>query len=95
MDSETTNRTARIEARVNPETQTLLKRAAELQGRSLSDFVISAARDAALETIADMETVRLSRAAQAVFVDSLLNPPEPAAALRRAVERNEALIEPQ
>ena len=88
------SRTARIEARVNPETQALLKQAAELQGRSLSDFVIGAARDAAMKTIADVETVQLSREAQQVFVKGLMEPSEPGQALRRAAERYDSLIGP-
>lgn len=39
--------TARFEARINTDVQQLLKRAAILEGRSLSDFVISAALSAA------------------------------------------------
>src|SRR5205809_770965 len=37
-------RTARIEARIAPEALAVVKHAAELQGRSLSDFVIEALR---------------------------------------------------
>ena len=91
---DTASKTTRIEARVNPETQTLLKRAADLQGRSLSDFVVSAARAAALETIETMETIQLTHDAQALFVQLLLDPPEPNDALRRAVCAHEDLIGP-
>jgi uncharacterized protein (DUF1778 family) len=42
-----TNRTARIEARLAPDVLALVKRAAEIQGRSVSEFVVSAAQDAA------------------------------------------------
>lgn len=89
---DTAGKTSRIEARVNSETRTLLKRAAELQGRSMSDFVVNAAREAALETIEAMETIRLSREAQAVFAKLLLDPPEPSDALKRAARDHEALI---
>ncbi len=37
------NRTARIEARIAPEALSVVKQAAELQGRSLSDFIVAAA----------------------------------------------------
>ena len=33
---------ARLEARISPELSTLLKRAADLQGRSVTDFVVGA-----------------------------------------------------
>ena len=85
-------KTNRIEARVDPETQALLKRAAELQGRSLSDFVVSAARDAALETIAARETLQLSCEAQAMFVSRLLEPGPPRPALKRAADHHARLI---
>ncbi len=84
-------RTARVEARVNPETQMLLRRAAELLGSTMTDFVVSAAREAAMETIAVMETMRLSRQSQEMFVEHLLNPPEPAPALERVAQRREIL----
>ena len=41
------NRTARIEARVAPNTLAVVKRAAEFEGRSVSDFVVAAAHAAA------------------------------------------------
>lgn len=41
------NRSARLEARVSPDALAVVKRAAELQGRSVSDFVVVAAREAA------------------------------------------------
>ena len=44
-------RTARIEARIAPEVLTLVKHAAEMQGRSISDFVVSAAQEAAYRAI--------------------------------------------
>ena len=44
-------RTARLEARIAPEALAVVKRAAELQGRSVSDFVVAAAQEAATRTI--------------------------------------------
>ena len=45
------SRTARIEARIAPDALAVVKRAAEIQGRSVSDFVVAAAREAANRTI--------------------------------------------
>ncbi len=86
-------RSARIEARVTPEILRTVKRAAELQGRSLSDFVVNAAAQAARQTIEDMNVVRLSADDQQRFVESLLNPSEPAPAMKRAREHHRRLIE--
>ncbi|MBI1353172.1 MAG: DUF1778 domain-containing protein [Acidobacteria bacterium] len=83
---------ARLEARLPADVHTLLKRAADMQGRTLTDFVVSAARDAALRTIEEVEIVRLSLEDQRRVADALLDPPEPAPALRRAFERRRELL---
>ena len=44
-------RSARIEARISPEALAMVKRAAEIQGRSSSDFVVAAAQETAKRTI--------------------------------------------
>jgi uncharacterized protein (DUF1778 family) len=86
------NRTARIEARIAPEALAVVRRAAEIQGRSISDFVVAATQDAAQRTVAEVEVIRLSREAQEQFVSMLLNPPPPSEALLRALERHRELI---
>lgn len=87
-----TQTSARLEARLPSAVYILLKRAAEIQGRTLTDFVVSAARDAACKTIEDVEIIRLSIKDQRAIADALLNPPKPAPALRRAVERRRKLL---
>jgi uncharacterized protein (DUF1778 family) len=86
--------TARLEARLPVDVHALLKRAAEIQGRTLTDFVVSAARDAASRVIEDSEIIRLSVEGQRQFVEAILNPPEPTPALKRAFERRRALFDP-
>jgi uncharacterized protein (DUF1778 family) len=92
MKQQEHKRTARIEARIAPEALAVVRRAAEIQGRSVSDFVVAAAQDAAQRTVAEVEVIRLSREAQEQFVSMLLNPPPPADALLRALERHRELI---
>ncbi|MDE2113042.1 MAG: DUF1778 domain-containing protein [Alphaproteobacteria bacterium] len=87
-----TVRTNRVEARISPSALAIVKRAAEIQGRSLSDFVVAAAQDAAQRTIAETQIVQLSVADQKALVESLLNPPDPSAALRRAKRAYDRLI---
>ena len=41
------SRSARIEARIAPDALAVVKLAAEMQGRSISDFVVAAAQEAA------------------------------------------------
>ena len=85
-------RTSRVEARIAPDSLEMIRRAAEIQGRSISDFIVAAAQEAAQRTIADIEVLRLSRQAQEQFANLLLNPPAPTAALARAFQRHRDLI---
>jgi uncharacterized protein (DUF1778 family) len=92
MKQQERSRSARIEARITPDALAVVRRAAEIQGRSISDFVVAAAQEAAHKTVAEVEVIRLSREAQEQFVSLLLNPPPPTDALRRALERHRSLI---
>jgi uncharacterized protein (DUF1778 family) len=87
-----TNRTARLEARIAPEALAVVRRAAEIQGRSVSDFVVAAAEEAAQKTVAEVEVLRLSRAAQEQFARLLVEPPPPTQALKKAFARHRALV---
>ncbi len=85
-------RTARIEARISPEILATVRRAAEIEGRSVSDFVVAAAQEAARRTIEETQVFRLSLEDQRVIADAIQNPPEPNDALRRAFEANRRLV---
>lgn len=85
-------RSARIEARLSPEALAMVKRAAEIEGRSVSDFVVAAAQEAARRTVEDMTILRISVEDQRRIVDAILDPPEPNAALRKAAERHDKLV---
>jgi uncharacterized protein (DUF1778 family) len=79
-----TEPTSRLEARLPASIYAPLKRAAELQGRSLTDFVISAAHDAAQRAIEELAILRLSAEDQRRFAEALIHPPVPNAALKHA-----------
>jgi uncharacterized protein (DUF1778 family) len=85
-------RTARIEARIAPEVLAVVKHAAELQGRSVSAFVVAAAQEAAHRTIEETHIIRLSVEDQERFADLLLKPPKPSPALKRAKKAHARLI---
>jgi uncharacterized protein (DUF1778 family) len=87
--------TARLEARISTDLHAMLKRAAEIQGRTMTDFVVSAVQLAAQEAIETAEVIRLSLADQARFAQALLAPPPPAPALKRAFARRRKLISPK
>lgn len=84
-------RNARLEARISPEALAIVKRAAEIQGRSVSDFVVAAAQEAAKRAIEDTTRILLSIEDQRRVMDALLNPPEPNAALKKAAEAHRRL----
>src|SRR5665647_324539 len=83
--------TARLEARISFDLHATLKRAAELQGRTMTDFVVSAVQEAAQKAIEQAEVIRLSLADQQCFAQALLSPPEPTPALQRAFARRQKL----
>lgn len=85
-------RSTRLEARISPDVLAAVKRAAEIQGRSISDFVVAAAQEAAQKAIEETQIIRLSVADQRKLAASLLNPPKPTPALRRARDAHKRLI---
>jgi uncharacterized protein (DUF1778 family) len=86
---EKTSKSERLEARLSREQKELLQWAADLEGRSLTDFVVSHAQNAALQTISEHTTIKLSRADSITFAESLQSPPELSddAPLARAISR--------
>jgi uncharacterized protein (DUF1778 family) len=80
-------RSQRLEARISRAQKDLFLRAAALQGRSLTDFLIASAQEAALSTVRTHDAVRLSERDREAFVSALLAPAAPAKTLRRAVKR--------
>ncbi len=86
-------KTARLEARLPVAVHSLLKEAADLQGRTLSDFVVASAREAAEKTIARNSEIQLSLSEQKRFTEALLSPPPIAPALRKAMKNRERLLD--
>ena len=84
--------TARLEARISTDLHAMLKRAAELQGRTMTDFVVAAVQDAAQRAIEQSDVVRLSLRDQECFAQALLSPPQPLPALERAFTRSRKLL---
>jgi uncharacterized protein (DUF1778 family) len=78
------SRAARLEARISIQLKTQLQQAAALSGRTLSEFVVASAQEAASRILQEHEAIRLNRAEQIAFVTALLDPPAPNARLRQA-----------
>jgi uncharacterized protein (DUF1778 family) len=81
-----------LEARISSEQKALFQRAAELQGRTLTDFVIASVHESAVKTIADLEAIRLTAADSLAFTQALLHPREPVPELRAAAERYRKMV---
>ncbi len=86
------SRTARIEARIASEALSVVKRAAEIQGRSLSDFLVDAAVSAAEKTLEETSLIRLAVEDQRAIADALANPGPLGPAMERAIDRYRTLI---
>ncbi len=86
---------ARLEARISTDLHALLKRAAALQGRTMTDFVVTAVESAARRAVEDAEILRLSAEDQARFAKALIAPRAPVAALKRAAKRHRDMTGPQ
>ena len=86
-----TAKTARLEARLTDEQKTLLQHAADLTGRSLTEFVVSSAQEVAARTVREHEVLTLSGLDRQVFVDALLKPAAPNKRLRQAARRYKSI----
>jgi len=78
---------SRLEARIGTEEKELLKRAADLQGCSLTEFVVRSAQEAARKTVKEHQMISLTARDTEAFVKALLKPPAPSKKLKRAAER--------
>jgi uncharacterized protein (DUF1778 family) len=78
-------KTYRFDARLNEEQKLLIQRAADLEGRTMTDFVLHSAEVAAERTIQDRTIMVLSARDSEAFVDAILNPPDPGPVLRKAM----------
>ena len=64
----------RLEARVTAEQKSLIEHAAALQGRSVTDFVLSSVQAAARQAVEDHQRVSLIVRDSQSFVQALINP---------------------
>ena len=86
--------TSRLEASRPIAVLTRLKRAAEIQGRTLTDFVVAAADEAACRTLEQTEIIRVSIEDQQRIWESLVNPPPPTPAFKKALRTYRKLFGP-
>ncbi|BDA69375.1 hypothetical protein DSM106972_036260 [Dulcicalothrix desertica PCC 7102] len=84
---------ARLEARVNPEIKALWQKAADLQGVTLTDFVIASVQQAACKVIEQHQTLKLSLEDAEAFVEALKQPAIPNDALIAAALRYKQVMQ--
>jgi uncharacterized protein (DUF1778 family) len=77
-------KTYRFDARLNEEQKLLIQRAADLEGRTMTDLVLHSAEAAAERTIENRAMLVLTARETEAFADAILNPPGPGRNLRRA-----------
>jgi uncharacterized protein (DUF1778 family) len=74
----------RFDARLSEEQKLLIQQAADLEGRSMTDFVLHSAEIAAERTIERRAKLVLTARDTEAFVEAVLRPPNPGRVLRRA-----------
>ena len=83
---------ARLEARISHDLHRVVKRAAEMQGRTVTDFVLDALQSAASQAIEQADYVLMTVADQEAFAQALIAPAKPNAALKRAFAKANKLL---
>lgn len=88
-----TTKHARLEARVTQQQKELVRRAADLSGLTLSDFVVSSLQSAAEEAIRTHQVIELTARSTEAFVTALWDPPAPSERLRAAAREYLASVD--
>jgi uncharacterized protein (DUF1778 family) len=88
----TLRKRVRFEARIDPTIKEVIVQAAKIRGLSLTEFVIQAAHSCAVETLEVQRRLQLSKQDQALFIDTLMNPPAPNVALTQAARQSQARL---
>lgn len=86
------NRSARLEARLTDHEKSLVERAAAYQGSTVAEFVVRALTTASESVIQNHEILQLNSVQSQAFVELLLKPREPNAALRKAAREHRRTV---
>lgn len=86
-------RNDRFQARISARQRELLEKAALLEGRTLTDFVLSYAQEAAQKTVREHRLLSLSERDAAVFFTALATDWEPGDEIREDVRRMRGLFD--
>jgi len=86
-------RTERLEARVSRETKALCQKAADIQGSTLTEFIVNSALEAAKRIVRENEFVELTQRDRIAFVEALLDAPVPNSRLQKAAARHAQMFQ--
>lgn len=87
------SKSARLQARVSPEQKELIERAAAYTGRTVSDFVVSTLEQAAMKIVDQYKRVPLNQTQSRTLVKLLLSPQKPNRKLKLAVKEYRQRVE--
>ncbi len=85
-------KTYRFDARLNQEQKLLIQRAADLEGRTMTDFVLHSAEAAAERTIEKRAILVLTARETEAFADAIVNAAAPGPVLKRAAREYRSKI---
>ena len=85
-------RDARLEARVPRATKALWEQAAAVQGRKVTEFVVTSAVEAAQRVLRENQLSQLTHRDRIAFVEALIHPPAPSQRLRKAAARHAQVL---
>jgi uncharacterized protein (DUF1778 family) len=91
MPSFTKRREDRLEVRLTPKAKSMLKRAASVERKTVSAFILDKGLAAAAETLADRREFRLSAKQYDAFVAALDAPSKPRPRLERLLKTSSVL----
>ena len=91
MEGDRNLRTARVQLRLDPVTKRKIERAAAMSGRSVSEFVVTAAASEADRAAESQGKTILSAEDWEVFYEALVNPPPPNLKLKKALRAHSRL----
>jgi uncharacterized protein (DUF1778 family) len=77
----------RFDARLNEEQKLLIQRAADLEGRTMTDFVLHSAEAAAERAIEKRAMLILTARETEAFANAIVKPPSPGPVLREAARK--------
>lgn len=82
-DAHPTSRSARLGIRATPEQEAILKRAAEVRHKSLTEFILDSACSAAEQTLLDQRLFMVTTGQYEALLDLLDQPAKPNPGLER------------